>query len=76
MIRAHLLFLLPLLLSAIQEKGKYPAQSQGPKEGDAAPDFDLAALPRNEEEAKKRRTVKLSSFRDKKPVVLIFGSYT
>ncbi len=37
--------------------------------GDIAPDFTLLDL-------KKRKEVKLSSFKDKKPVVLIFGSYT
>jgi hypothetical protein len=37
--------------------------------GDIAPDFTLPDLKRTKE-------VKLSSFKDKKPVVLIFGSYT
>lgn len=37
--------------------------------GDAAPDFTLP-------DVKKSREVKLSSFQGKKPVVLIFGSYT
>jgi hypothetical protein len=37
--------------------------------GDAAPDFTLPDLQRTKE-------VKLSSFNDKKAVVLIFGSYT
>jgi len=37
--------------------------------GDAAPDFDLARQDH-------RERVKLSDFRGKKPVVLIFGSYT
>ncbi len=41
----------------------------GPKEGDKAPDFRL-------KDAKGSAEVALSSFRDKKPVVLIFGSYT
>ena len=41
----------------------------GPAVGQDAPDFDLKAL--HEE-----KTVKLSSFRGKKPVVLVFGSYT
>ena len=39
------------------------------KEGDLAPDFEL-------KEIGKKNKVKLSSFRGKKPVVLIFGSYT
>lgn len=39
------------------------------KTGDLAPDFDLP-------DASGAKTVRLSSFRGKKPVVLIFGSYT
>lgn len=39
------------------------------KVGDIAPDFLLPDL-------KKTKEVKLASFKDKKPVVLIFGSYT
>jgi hypothetical protein len=37
--------------------------------GDPAPDFTLADM-------KKKNEVTLSSFQNKKPVVLIFGSYT
>ncbi|HZM00511.1 MAG TPA: hypothetical protein VFD43_09695 [Planctomycetota bacterium] len=37
--------------------------------GDLAPDFDLPA-------ADGSRRVRLSEFRDRRPVVLIFGSYT
>jgi hypothetical protein len=37
--------------------------------GDAAPDFDLETLDRT-------ARVRLSSFQHRKPVVLIFGSYT
>jgi hypothetical protein len=37
--------------------------------GDAAPDFDLETLD-------KSARVRLSSFRGREPVVLIFGSYT
>jgi hypothetical protein len=39
------------------------------KVGDPAPDFTLPLL-------KAKKDVQLSSFKDKKPVVLIFGSYT
>ena len=42
----------------------------GPRVGDLAPDFSLSVL--NEE----GRQVTLSSFAGRKPVVLIFGSYT
>jgi hypothetical protein len=37
--------------------------------GDLAPDFELPTLDR-------RQTVRLSSFRGSRPVVLVFGSYT
>ncbi|HGY90364.1 MAG TPA: hypothetical protein ENK43_04230 [Planctomycetes bacterium] len=49
------------------------ASRQGPKlpqEGEVAPDFDLPVL------GDKSKTIKLSSFAGKKPVALIFGSYT
>ncbi len=49
------------------------ADREGPKlpqVGDVAPDFDLPVL------GDKTKTVKLSSFAGKKPVALIFGSYT
>jgi hypothetical protein len=39
------------------------------KPGDAAPDFTLPTLDH-------RETVRLSSFRGSRPVVLVFGSYT
>jgi len=39
------------------------------KPGDLAPDFELKSLDG-------KQTVRLSSFRGKKPVLLIFGSYT
>ena len=41
----------------------------GPNVGDVPPDFDLKLV------ASKER-VRLSSFKDEKPVTLIFGSYT
>jgi len=37
--------------------------------GDAAPDFELAAVD-------KKSSVRLSKFRGERPVVLVFGSYT
>ncbi len=40
-----------------------------PNTGDSAPDFELC-------DVRGENPVKLSEFRDKKPVVLIFGSYT
>ncbi len=41
-----------------------------PKAGDLAPDFDLPLA------KKPKQRIKLSSFAGKKPVALIFGSYT
>ena len=53
---------------------------QGVEEGKPAPDFDLKLLKAYDlepgEDGKSRQSVKLSTYRDKKPVVLIFGSYT
>ena len=49
-----------------------PARRGGPdriKAGDRAPDFTLKS-------PDGKQTVTLSSFRDEKPVALVFGSYT
>jgi hypothetical protein len=45
-------------------------QERAPKVGQAAPDFDLPFLGDSE------RTVRLSSFQGRRPVALVFGSYT
>ncbi len=45
-------------------------EARAPRVGDRAPDFGLPLL--NE----RARTVRLASFRGKRPVALIFGSYT
>ena len=50
-----------------KEQKKYDALA--PKEGDMAVDFELF-------DAQGENPVRLSSFKDKKPVALIFGSYT
>jgi hypothetical protein len=50
------------------KKGKPP--DRAPKVGSEAPNFKLKTLGAPDTE------VELSSFKDKKPVVLIFGSYT
>lgn len=42
---------------------------QAPKAGDLAPDFNLS-------DATGKISVRLSDFRGKKPVALVFGSYT
>ena len=44
-------------------------ETHAPAVGDEAPDFELPLLSSTE-------SVRLSSFRNRKPVVLIFGSYT
>ena len=48
-------------------RGKLPVDKL--KVGDVAPDFTLKSVDGKE-------TVKLSSFKGKKPVLLVFGSYT
>ncbi len=53
------------------EAAKGPTLGKGvPKPGEKAPDFKLPVL------GKKQSTAQLSSFSGKKPVALIFGSYT
>jgi len=62
------------MLKAIRERNRLRAwQKQydllAPKVGDMAPDFELSDV--NSENA-----LRLSDFRGKKPVALVFGSYT
>ena len=53
-----------------QAEAAPPAERQGKlKPGDAAPDFNLSLM-------HSKQSVRLSSFRNKRPVALIFGSYT
>ena len=52
------------------ERAKPRSAPQAPLVGQMAPDFEL---PDAKDEAK---TVRLSSFRDQRPVALVFGSYT
>ena len=42
---------------------------RAPKAGDVAPDFELC-------DVNSKNSIRLSDFRDRKPVALIFGSYT
>ena len=62
-----------------------PAEAQGrrrgrwradlaPKQGSKAPDFEICRLVKGKANPKKK--VKLSSFKGKRPVALVFGSYT
>jgi hypothetical protein len=75
---------LPVSWAQVGQPGKKPGPRPGEKNtppargeritttlkaGDPAPDFSLPAVKGDQE-------VKLSSFQGKKPVVLIFGSYT
>lgn len=45
-------------------------EARAPKIGDPAPEFELPVLGNRE------RTVRLSDYRDERPVALVFGSYT
>ena len=49
--------------------GELGSISEGPRIGQRAPDFELP-------DQKRERRLRLSQYRDKKPVVLIFGSFT
>lgn len=62
------------MLKIIEERNKFKAWQKrfnpsAPKEGDSAPDFELS-------ETSGSKTVRLSDFQGRKPVALIFGSYT
>jgi peroxiredoxin len=50
-------------------KSQKVLDAQAPKAGDLAPDFTLSDISGTE-------SVTLSDFRGKKPVALVFGSYT
>ena len=50
-------------------KNQKMLDAQAPKAGDLAPDFTLSGISGTE-------SVTLSDFRGKKPVALVFGSYT
>ncbi|MEL7497339.1 MAG: hypothetical protein AAFN77_06980 [Planctomycetota bacterium] len=52
-----------------QDRPRRSRSDNAPKVGDDAPDFTLKSLDGESE-------TKLSSFKDSKPVVLFFGSYT
>jgi hypothetical protein len=80
------LFLLASLfgvtLAAAQPAGRPRPQEGALKAGDPAPDFALKRLLSDAEkeaagkDAPKPKPVRLSDFKGKRPVVLIFGSYT
>ena len=60
-------FILDFRARAMKQQRKLNAQA--PKAGDLAPDFTLYDISGTE-------SVMLSDFRGKKPVALVFGSYT
>ena len=66
--------LIAALAASSQEKGKRIPQGEGIEAGKEASNFKLKKLKKEKDE--KDETVELSSFKDKKPVLLIFGSYT
>ncbi len=62
------------MLKTLRSMGAHRAwqkeyDAKAPREGDLAPDFELLGV--NGE-----NPVRLSDFREEKPVALIFGSYT
>ena len=66
-----------------REHGPRRVRIEAPKEGDRAPDFELRLWVQEKEVKKGKGTrkevspkIRLSSFAGKKPVALIFGSYT
>ena len=56
--------------AAAQDHGGHRSPEGALKAGDAAPDFTLKSV------GGEGRTVSLSSFKGKQPVVLVFGSFT
>jgi len=67
-------------LSSAQPAKGAPRPQPGLKVGDEAPDFDLARFGclkgDGSESTDARDRVKLSAFRGKKPVFIVFSSYT
>ncbi|MBI4563758.1 MAG: hypothetical protein HY716_03575 [Planctomycetes bacterium] len=63
-----------VLAAAPQDRGRRPRQGEGIAPGTAAANFDLKKLKSSPDEKDER--VELASFKGRKPVVLIFGSYT
>ena len=74
-------------LNIVKEEGIGGRGNDGPAEGTVAPDFSLTPLKFYEFKIDEKeitednagdlyKPISLSDFKDKKPVVLIFGSYT
>jgi hypothetical protein len=73
----------PLVLSAlllfgttatVEAQSRRARKDLAPAQGKPAPDFELFQLQADGSLSKKK--VKLSSFKGKQPVALVFGSYT
>lgn len=60
------------IAAPLDAQGGGRREDKAPKLGDEAPDFEIYRL----DDTKKETPVKLSEFEGKKPVVLVFGSYT
>lgn len=60
------------LAFALPAQAQRAREDKAPKVGDEAPDFELYRL----DDKKQETPVRLSDFEGKKPVVLVFGSYT
>lgn len=65
---------LAVLLGLVPQQSKRPPQGEGIAAGKEAANFKLKKLKLKPDE--KDETVELASFKDRQPVVLIFGSYT
>ena len=72
--RVPLAVLLLLTCVPALAQGRRGGPDRAPAEGTKAPDFDLARLSKTKTPT--TETVKLSTVCAKKPVALIFGSYT
>jgi hypothetical protein len=69
-VRNTVLLILACAAIAAPQRGPLPPRREGTlKQGDVAPDFNLKRL-------HSEKTLRLSSFRNVKPVALVFGSYT
>ena len=77
MVRHALLTVLVAALAQQQGKIVRPEQGNGVDAGKDAVDFTLKQLKKDKNDKEEKEVeVKLSAFKDKQPVALIFGSYT
>ena len=78
MVLLYLFLIGSLFTPAFGQNGGSSRRKGTIKVGDPAPDFNLEVLSANTDvkNTDANKTIKLSSFVAKRPVVLIFGSYT